>query len=89
VRHNDLQQSAPHYYGSSIFWAPLDHPLYELPFPGIPGKQGVIDALADGEIGTLQSPFRALDRPACKTDKKDVGSQPQPFPAIPDQSMEP
>jgi hypothetical protein len=55
--YNSLQQSDPHsYWEFNYLGTNWIHPLYELPFTGgFPDNNGVIDALADGEIGKLQS----------------------------------
>jgi hypothetical protein len=83
--YNALQQSDAHSYWEFNYqgtnWI---HPLYELPFTGgFPDNNGVIDALADGEIGKLQSIVPGSGPAGVQNRAKDVGDNPN-LPRDPD-----
>jgi hypothetical protein len=83
--YNSLQQSDPHsYWEFNYLGTNWIHPLYELPFTGgFPDNDGVIDALADGEIGKLQSIVPGSGPSGVQNRAKDVGDNPN-LPRDPD-----
>jgi hypothetical protein len=83
--YNSLQQSDPHsYWEFNYLGTNWIHPLYELPFTGgFPDNNGVIDALADGEIGKLQSIVPGSGPSGVQNRAKDVGDNPN-LPRDPD-----
>jgi hypothetical protein len=83
--YNALQQSDPHsYWEFNYLGTNWIHPLYELPFTGgFPDNNGVIDALADGEIGKLQSIVPGSGPSGVQNRAKDVGDNPN-LPRDPD-----
>jgi hypothetical protein len=83
--YNSLQQSDTHsYWEFNYLGTNWIHPLYELPFTGgFPDNDGVIDALADGEIGKLQSIVPGSGPSGVQNRAKDVGDNPN-LPRDPD-----
>jgi hypothetical protein len=83
--YNSLQQSDPHsYWEFNYLGTNWIHPLYELPFTGgFPDNNGVIDALADGEIGKLQSIVPGSGPSGVQNRASDVGDNPN-LPRDPD-----
>jgi hypothetical protein len=83
--YNSLQQSDTHsYWEFNYLGTNWIHPLYELPFTGgFPDNNGVIDALADGEIGKLQSIVPGSGPSGVQNRARDVGDNPN-LPRDPD-----
>ena len=83
--YNALQQSDTHsYWEFNYLGTNWIHPLYELPFTGgFPDNNGVIDALADGEIGKLQSIVPGSGPSGVENRARDVGDNPN-LPRDPD-----
>jgi hypothetical protein len=84
--YNAMQQSDVHsYWEFNYLGTNWIHPLYELPFTGgFPDSQGEPpDALADGEIGKLQSIVPGSGPAGIKNDPRKVGDNPN-LPRDPD-----